>query len=187
MSEPSSPRRGSAGAGTMRAVFIDQYGKNDTVKVGTFYRPTPGPRQLLVQVCASSVNPIDWKIRSGMLKPIHDYLGKKQKLILGFDVSGIVVDKGAEVQRFNVGDEVFARIKEPGAFAEYVAADEEDFALKPSEISHAEAAAIPLVGLTSWQCLFQVAKVQAGQKVLIHAVRSRLISDSSRSLLASMS
>ena len=91
--------------------------------------------------------------------------------MMGFDVSGVVVAVGAGVQQFKVGDEVFSRVGAAymGTFAEFVKVDEKYVTGKPSNISHQEAAALPLVALTTWQVLVTTANVQPGQRVLIHA------------------
>jgi alcohol dehydrogenase len=122
----------------------------------------------LVSVRAASVNPVDFKIRSGELKQIIPY---RLPLLLGNDLSGVVVSVGASVSRFKVGDEIFARLDKDriGAYAEFALVRETSAARKPANLSHVEAASIPLVGLTAWQALVDIAKLSAGQSVLIHA------------------
>jgi alcohol dehydrogenase len=122
----------------------------------------------LVQVKAASINPVDYKIRSGMLKMMLAY---RMPLILGEDLSGVVTEVGKKVSRFKVGDEVFARLDKSniGSFAEFAAVRESDAALKPANLTHVEAASIPLVGLTSWQVMQDMMGLKAGQTVLIHA------------------
>jgi alcohol dehydrogenase len=130
--------------------------------------PTPGPTELLVRVHAASVNPLDFKIRSGKLKPLIDY---RCPLVLGNDLSGVVQAIGSAVQGYRPGDAVFARLdkRRIGAFAELAVVDVAHAAPKPKSLSHVEAASVPLVGLTSWQAVVELGRVSAGQKVLIHA------------------
>ena len=124
--------------------------------------------EVLVQVHAAGVNPLDSKIAGGEFKLILPY---RLPLILGNDVAGVVVRVGSRVRRFKSGDEVYARpdADRIGAFAEFIAIKEDSLALKPSELTMEEAASIPLVGLTAWQALIVKANLQKGQKVLIHA------------------
>lgn len=120
------------------------------------------------EIHAASINPIDFKIRDGKVKLLIKY---KMPLILGNDFSGIVVKVGRKVTRFNVGDEIYARPRKSniGTFAEYISIHENDIALKPKNLSFEEAASIPLIGLTSYQALHDVLKLQKGQKILIQA------------------
>lgn len=152
----------------MQAAFINRYGKNDVVQIGDLPQPVLRPTDLLVAVKAASVNPVDFKTRDGMLKLVRRY---DFPLILGSDLSGVVAAVGSTVTQFKVGDEVFARLDKDriGAFAEFAAVSETAAALKPAKLSHVEAAAVPLVGLTSWQALREVGNLQPGEKVLIHA------------------
>ncbi|MBE7459390.1 MAG: NADP-dependent oxidoreductase [Zoogloeaceae bacterium] len=152
----------------MKAAFIRRYGGSDVVELGELPEPQAGPGELLVEVHAASVNPVDFKIRDGLLKPIIPF---GFPLILGNDLSGTVKAVGAGVTRFRPGDAVFARMdkKRIGAFAEFAVVAEADAALKPANLSHIEAAAVPLAGLTAWQALFEIGGLKAGQKVLIHA------------------
>ena len=151
----------------MKAAFIRRYGGNDVVELGELPAPQVGLGELLVEVHAASVNPVDFKIRDGMLKMIIPF---GFPLILGNDFSGVVQAVGAGVTRFKPGDAVFARLdkKRIGAFAEFSVVAEADAALKPANLSHIEAAAVPLAGLTAWQALFEVGGLKSGQKVLIH-------------------
>jgi NADPH:quinone reductase-like Zn-dependent oxidoreductase len=152
----------------MRAVVIDRYGDNHVVRLAEIPEPTPKPHQELIEVHAASVNPVDYKIRNGELKYV---LPARFPLILGSDLSGVVVQIGESVTRFRVGDAVYVRLDKhaSGAFAERVVADEAHIAHKPASLSHVEAASIPLAGLTAWQALTEVAHVKAGQSVLVHA------------------
>ena len=122
----------------------------------------------MVEIHAAGVNLLDTKIRDGEFKLILPY---RLPLVLGNDVAGVVVRVGAKVRRFKPGDEVYARPAQDriGTFAEYIAMDEADVAMKPNNLTMEEAASIPLVALTAWQALVERAKLQKGQKVLIHA------------------
>jgi len=123
---------------------------------------------VLVEVHATGVNLIDSKVRDGEFKLILPY---RPPFILGHDVAGTVIKTGPKAVRFKVGDEVFARPRDfrVGTFAEFIAIDEADVAPKPKSLSMAEAASIPLVGLTAWQALVEIGKVTPGQKVFIQA------------------
>lgn len=130
--------------------------------------PMPGPNDVVVAIAATSVNPIDLKLRDGAFKAI---LPKKMPLILGGDLAGVVLAVGANVRRFKVGDEVYAHPDNDriGTFAERIAIGEADLALKPVSLDMAHAASLPLVALTAWQVLVERAQVKPGHKVLIHA------------------
>jgi NADPH:quinone reductase-like Zn-dependent oxidoreductase len=131
-------------------------------------RVTPLPTEVLVRVHAAGVNPVDWKIRRGVLP--SGALGRPP-FVQGWDVAGVVVD-GPRVTRFRPGDEVFGLIRFPhqgGGYGEYVTAPARQFARKPPALSFLEAAALPLAGLTAWQTLVEVADIQPGQRVLITA------------------
>ena len=152
----------------MKAVRIHNYGHGEVLAYEEAPMPEIAPNEVLVRVVAVSVNPVDWKIREGYLKQMIPY---PLPLTLGWDVSGIVDDVGAEVTRFKVGDAVYSRpdIKRNGTYAEYVAIREDEIAHKPKTISHVEAASLPLAGIAAWEALFTAAQLKAGQTVLIHA------------------
>jgi NADPH:quinone reductase-like Zn-dependent oxidoreductase len=152
----------------MLAARIHDYGGPDVLRVEEVDKPTPGPRDVLIEVHASAVNPVDWKVRSGAQRSIMRY---DLPWILGLDVSGVVVAKGSSVTRFEVGDEVWSSPthRRPGCYAEYVCIDEREVAKKPKNLSHEEAASIPLVGLTAYQCLVEACRLKKGDRVLIHA------------------
>ncbi len=152
----------------MKAVVIHRYGAPEVVRTEDVPEPVPGPTDLLVQVRAASVNPLDSKIRSGMVKVMVRH---KMPLILGNDLSGTVRAVGPVVSRFKPGDEVFACLDNDriGAFAELALVRGSAAARKPASLSHVEAASIPLGGLTSWQALIEIGRVQRGQRTLIHA------------------
>ncbi|GAF18818.1 LOW QUALITY PROTEIN: bifunctional protein: zinc-containing alcohol dehydrogenase [Bacillus sp. JCM 19046] len=151
----------------MKAMMISQYGKQPLQMTEV---PTPeiGDHEVLAEIHAASINPVDFKIRDGKIKLLVKY---EMPLILGNDFAGVVTKVGANVTRFKVGDEVYgAHVKtKSGTFAEYIAVDEADIALKPRSLTFAEATSIPLVGLTSYQAMHDMMKVQKGQKILIHA------------------
>jgi NADPH:quinone reductase-like Zn-dependent oxidoreductase len=151
----------------MNAFFIERYGKQ-TGAIGQVPEPAVGAHDVLIQVHAASVNPLDSKIRSGAFKPILPYA---LPLVLGNDLAGIVLRVGAAVTRFKAGDEVYARPPESriGSFAERIAVHQDALALKPANLDMTEAASIPLSALTSWQVLVTSAQLKPGQKVLIHA------------------
>ncbi|GAB3572279.1 NADP-dependent oxidoreductase [Hymenobacter daeguensis] len=132
--------------------------------------PAIGAAEVLVQVKALSLNPIDVKTTHG--QGVYGYLKAEQPVIPGWDISGIVTQVGAEVSSVKPGDEVFGMVNFPGhgrAYAEYVAAPAAHLARKPASSSHEAAAAATLAALTAWQTLVTRANVQAGQRVLIHA------------------
>jgi NADPH:quinone reductase-like Zn-dependent oxidoreductase len=152
----------------MKAVAIYSYGGPEVLKYEDAPRPHPDAAEVLIRVHAAAINPVDWKIREGHLK---DMLKHTFPLILGWDVSGVVETLGTGVTRLKVGDEVYSRpdIARDGAYAEYIVVRESEVALKPTSIDHIHAAALPLAGLTAWQCLFDAAGLASGQRVLIHA------------------
>jgi len=152
----------------MKAFIIDKYGKADVVRLADMPEPTLKDDDVLVEIHAASINPLDLKIRDGEFKLLLPY---KMPLIMGNDCSGVVVRVGARVKRFKAGDEVYARPHQDriGTFAERIAIKEDDVALKPKTLSMEDAASIPLVGLTAWQALVEKGKLKKGQKVLIHA------------------
>ena len=152
----------------MRAIQIQEFGDPEVLRVQEVSIPVPGPGELLVRVHAAAVNPVDTSIRAGRAGGLS---GASLPYVPGFDVSGTVTAIGSGVDVFEVDDEVFAMVnlRRGGTYAEYVIILENEAALKPARVSHAEAAAIPLVALTAWQALFEVAKLQPGQTILIHA------------------
>jgi NADPH:quinone reductase-like Zn-dependent oxidoreductase len=151
----------------MKAFIIDRYGKQSG-RIGTMPEPVLGDDDVLVQVHAAGVNPLDAKIARGEFKLILPY---RLPLILGNDVAGVVVKVGARVRRFKPGDAVYARPHQDriGGFAEFIAIREDGLALQPKTLSMEEAASVPLVALTAWQALVERARLKRGQKVLIHA------------------
>lgn len=150
----------------MKAAYISRYGNIDNVQFDEQIKPSVTDDTVLVKVHAASINPLDLRVLEGEFKAI---LPVKFPFILGNDFAGIVVEIGSKVTQFKAGDEVYAKTDLNGAFAEYTVVQQSSLALKPQNISMEQAAALPLVALTSWQALVEIAKVKAGQKVLIHA------------------
>ena len=152
---------------TMKAATIRHYGDSH-VHVGLAPMPEVGPNDVLVRVYAASMNPIDFKIRDGAVKLLLDY---DMPLILGNDFSGVIEAVGPLVTDWAVGDEVYGRPSKEriGTFAEYLATDASNIARKPSNVSFQEAAALPLVALTSYQALHDIMNIQPDDRVLIQA------------------
>lgn len=150
----------------MRAFVVTKY--REPLREADVPEPIVGDRDVLVQVQAAGLNPLDEKIRLGEFKQILPY---KLQLILGNDVAGTVLQVGAKVRGFKPGDEVYGRPDQDriGTFAERIAVAEDDLALKPASASMEEAGSLPLVALTAWQALVEQGNVRPGQKVLIHA------------------
>lgn len=152
----------------MKAFVIDRYGKKEVGRIAQVPEPELRDDDVLIRIHAAGVNVLDVKIRKGEFKLILPY---RMPLVLGHDVAGEVVEVGARVRNFKPGDEVFARPDDfrIGTFAEYIAVKEDSVARKPANLSMEEAASIPLVALTSWQVLVEIAKLKKGQKVFIQA------------------
>jgi NADPH:quinone reductase-like Zn-dependent oxidoreductase len=151
----------------MKAAVIDGYGGSDRLVIRDLEPPRPGPGQVLVRVRATSVNPIDWKIRAGHLRFIKR---ARFPAVLGFDIAGEVAEIGPEVSRFEPGDAVYGLLDHPigGAYAEYAVARESALAPKPESLSFEEAAAIPLAGLTALQALRDRGELAAGEHLLVN-------------------
>jgi alcohol dehydrogenase len=149
----------------MKALAIRRY--KAPMETTELPRPEPGPGELLVRVRAAGVNPIDHKIRDGAVKVLLPF---SFPLILGTDLAGDVAAIGSGATRFKLGDAVYARLDNDriGAFAEYALVRERAAARKPARLDYTQAASLPLVGLTAWQTLIELAQLRAGQKVLIH-------------------
>lgn len=150
----------------MKAIKINEYGDESVLKYEEVEKPQPKTDEILVKVKISAVNPVDWKIRDGM----GEIFGLKLPMILGCEISGTVEETGADVSNFAVGDEILGYLSShEGGYAEYAALRENETAKKPENIDFENAAAIPVGALTAWQALFEAAKLESGQKVLIHA------------------
>lgn len=152
----------------MKAYVIKRFGKNVAFEAAELQQPALGEKDVLIEIHAAGLNVLDAKIKNGEFKLLLPYT---LPLVLGHDLAGVVVKVGQNVKRFKVGDEVYARPADYriGAFAEYIALNENDVAIKPNNITMEEAASIPLVSLTAWQALIEKAKLKMGQKVFIQA------------------
>ncbi|WP_226406588.1 NADP-dependent oxidoreductase [Dechloromonas denitrificans] len=155
-------------AQTMKALTFKRYGKSPEIGIADVPLPTLKADELLVQVHAASVNPIDNMITTGMFKPVLHF---QLPATLGSDLAGVVTKVGSNVTRFKPGDAIFANIFDlgTGAIAEFAVVPEHLAALKPANLDFVQAASIPMVGLTSWQALRERATLRAGQKVFIPA------------------
>lgn len=152
----------------MKAIRIHEFGGPDVLSIDEIDVPQPGKDEVLIRVHATSVNPVDWKIREGQRK---ERFPSSLPLTLGWDVSGVIEEVGEKAGNFRKGDEVYGR-PDPtknGAYAEYIVVKANLISIKPISIGHTEAAAVPLAGLTAWQGLFDHGLLKEGQKVLIHA------------------
>src|SRR5207244_1402089 len=131
-------------------------------------RPKVGDRDVLVKVSAASINPLDKMVRNGEFKQLLRY---KKPFVLGHDLAGVVSQVGPAVRGFKVGDEVYSRPRDLriGTFAQYIAIDQDDVALKPASLTLHEAAAVPLVALAAWQTLVDLAQVERGQNLFVPA------------------
>src|SRR6266516_120867 len=152
----------------MKAFIVDRYGSADRVRASEVPDPEMREDDVLTEIHAAGVNPLDSKIRDGEFKLLLPY---RLPLILGNELAGIVIRVGSRVRRFKPGDEVYARPDKNriGTFAEFISMNEDDVAMKPKELTMEEAASIPLVGLTAWQALIERANLKKGQKVFIQA------------------
>ena len=152
----------------MKAFVVDKYNKKGILRLAEMPEPELADNDVLVEIHAAGVNLLDSKIKTGEFKPILPY---RPPFILGHDVAGKVNRVGSKVRKFKPGDEVYARPRDGriGTFAEIIAINEADVALKPENLSMEEAASIPLVGLTAWQVLVERAGLKKGQKVFIQA------------------
>ncbi|MFM0477367.1 NADP-dependent oxidoreductase [Paraburkholderia strydomiana] len=152
----------------MKALTFKRYGKTPEIGLAEVPRPTLKPDELLVQVHAAGLNPIDNMIPSGTFKPVLKF---ELPATLGSDIAGVVTEVGSNVTRFKPGDAIFASLFDlgRGSIAEFAAVPESVAASKPVNLDFVQAAAVPMVGLTSWQALKERAHLQAGQKVFIPA------------------
>ncbi|MCV9927850.1 NADP-dependent oxidoreductase [Flavobacterium sp. LS1R49] len=155
----------------MKAIVLKTFGGVENLVHQDIEKPEISENQVLIKVKAISINPVDIKVRNKKA-PLAEDLAHFDPLILGWDISGEVVEVGNKVTRFRIGDEVFGMINFIGhgmAYAEYVAASSEHLALKPDNISHIEAAASAMAALTAWQAFDRYGKLRPTDKVLIHA------------------
>jgi NADPH:quinone reductase-like Zn-dependent oxidoreductase len=152
---------------TMRRVIQDELGGPEVMRIVEVERPEPGPAEILVKVHAAGTNPVDWKTRA-----FGSLVGDVTPFTVGWDVSGTVEAVGMGVRLYQPGDEVYGMPLFPklaNGYAEYVTAPARHFDFKPARLSHVEAAAMPLAGLTAYQALVDIADVRPGQRVLVHA------------------
>jgi NADPH:quinone reductase-like Zn-dependent oxidoreductase len=152
----------------MRAIVQREFGPPEVLALEQVAKPEPIPTEVQVRVHAAGVNPVDFKTRTG--KGVAGLLGEPP-VRLGWDVSGVVTEVGAGVTRFKLGEEVFGMPwfpRQAGAYAEYVTAPSRHFAAKPGVLSHEEAGALPLAGLTAWQILVDTIQLEDGADLLIH-------------------
>lgn len=155
---------------TMKAVRQHEFGGGDVLRYEDAPRPEPAADEVLVRVHAAGINPVDWKTRLG--RGMASRNDNVFPLILGWDISGVVEEIGAQVTKFKVGDAVFGMIHFPkigSAYAEYITAPQWQLALKPDNVDHLQAAAVPLAVLTAWQGLFEAITLRGGERVLVHA------------------
>lgn len=152
----------------MKAFIIDRYSRTDSLRLGSMPEPELRADDVLIEVHAAGMNLLDAKIKSGEFKLILPY---RMPLVLGHDVAGVVIRIGSRVRQFKIGDEVYSRPADHriGTFAQFIAVNENDVALKPRHLTMEEAASIPLVGLTAWQALIERTHLKKGQKVFIQA------------------
>jgi NADPH:quinone reductase-like Zn-dependent oxidoreductase len=152
----------------MKALLLRRYGKRDNITFADVPRPVPKPDEILVQVHAAGLNPIDTMIAKGTFKPILRF---ELPATMGSDMAGVVVEVGSRVTRFKPGDSVFASIFDlgTGTLAEFAVVPKNAAALKPTNLDFVQAASIPMVGLTSWQALKERAQLKPGQKIFIPA------------------
>ncbi|MEO1549618.1 MAG: NADP-dependent oxidoreductase [Pseudomonadota bacterium] len=150
----------------MKAAIIRDY--ETDIEIGEVSEPDLHDDAVLISVHAASVNPIDYILQSGAMK---DNIPLQFPHVMGFDVSGVITNLGSKVSGFKVGDAVFARAnqQDAGAIAQVARLKADEMALKPDNISHVEAASVPLAGLTAWQALITKGNLKQGEKVLIHA------------------
>jgi NADPH:quinone reductase-like Zn-dependent oxidoreductase len=153
---------------TMKAVRMHSYGGPEVLVYEDAPRPELRDDDLLIRVHAAGVNPVDWKIREGYLQ---QPMPRDLPCILGWDVSGVIEEKGPAAANFQLGDAVYAlaSIFRDGAYAQYIAVSSAEVAAKPASLDFTRAAAVPLAALTAWQSLFDLADLRAGHRILIHA------------------
>jgi NADPH:quinone reductase-like Zn-dependent oxidoreductase len=152
----------------MKAVVLHEYGAPGVLAVEEVAKPEPIPTEVQVRVHAAGVNPVDFKTRAG--KGVSVVLGEPP-VRLGWDVSGVVSEVPSGVTRFKLGEEVFGMPwfpRQAGAYAEYVTAPSRHFAAKPHPLSHEEAGALPLAGLTAWQIVVDTIQLEDSADVLVH-------------------
>ena len=149
----------------MKAVRLHRYGGAKELSYDDVVLPKLGPTQILVRVQAASINPVDYKLASGMLR---DLVKLTLPWIPGGDFSGVIESLGTAVNGFKKGDAVFGNSPSGGAYSQYIAADTDLITAKPANLDYIQAASVPLAAQTAWQGLFEHGGLQTGQQVLIH-------------------
>ena len=152
----------------MKAIYIEKFGGSELLQYGERPRPLPKPDQILVEVYSAALNPRDWLLREG--RYVFRHLVRGFPIILGSDVSGVVVEVGSKTKKFKPGDRVFGmqtHLGRMGGYAQYIAIAESALARKPDSVSHDEAAAAPCAALTAYDSLVDIGRITAGSKVLI--------------------
>jgi len=154
----------------MRAAAIREFGSLDKIKIEELPTPQPKPNEVQIKVHYAGLNPVDWKITMGYLK---DRMPYQFPIILGWEMAGVISALGTRSTTLKVGDPVYAYCRkekiQEGSCAEFICLPAENVAIKPSSLSFAQAAGVPLAALTAWQTLFEAGQLKKGQKVLIHA------------------
>ncbi|PZR03965.1 MAG: NADPH:quinone oxidoreductase [Archangium gephyra] len=152
----------------MKAIRIHRYGGPEVLQLEEIPSPKCGPHDVRIAVHASSVNPVDYKIRDGLQRSV---VWVRRPFTPGMDVSGVLLEVGAKVKHFRVGDEVVSSPSHlrQGTFAEEVVVRADEVAPKPKNLTHEEAASLPLVSMTAWFCLVKSANLKPGQSVLVQA------------------
>ena len=151
---------------TMKAVRIHSYGESDVLLYEDAPLPRPNAGEMLIRVYATTVNPLDWKVRAGYMRSMMDF---PMPITLGCDLAGIVESVGTGVTDFRVGDAIYGMPQaEIGMYAEYAVVRESDVAAKPRSLDFIEAASVPVAALTAWQSLFEAGSLTPAQTVLIH-------------------
>ncbi|WP_436864642.1 NADP-dependent oxidoreductase [Bacillus fungorum] len=152
----------------MKAIVIDRYGSVEELKERQVLKPVVKNNEVLIRIHATSVNPVDWKIRKGDLQ---EQLRFSFPITLGLDIAGVIEEVGEDVECFNIGEKVFTKPENigRGSYAEFIAVQSDLVSHMPNNISYEEAASIPLAGLTAWQSLVDYAKIKENDRVFIHA------------------
>lgn len=154
----------------MRAIAIEKFGAQEEVKVMHLTPPPLQEEDVQISIKYAGVNPVDWKIKDGLLK---ERMPSEFPIVLGMDCAGVITAIGKNIKNFKIGDEVFTFCKKSkmqwGTYAEFLRVDAQQVAIKPKKLNFAEAAALPLSALTAWQALFDHGKLKKGGTVLIHA------------------
>lgn len=152
----------------MKAAYYEEFGELNNIKTGSLDRPVPGDGEVLVRIKSAGVNPVDAAVARGML---NDNIPAEFPVIPGWDMAGVVEERGHAARRFKEGDKVYAYARRPrikhGTFAEYIALPESYLAHSPEKLSMEESGGIPLTGLTAYQSLFDAGRLKKGETILI--------------------